>query len=107
MFASGSVPRLRLSAADRRPADASAGWEMRLRGAGRAARAGGGMCLDFARMPGIELIVDESMQHDFCFLAGHGPFSSASQAARNSPRARARRDITVPTGTPVTSAISR
>ncbi len=72
-----------------------------------AARTAGGMRFHFARMPGIELVVDQRMQHDFCFVAGHGPFSSASQAARNSPRARASRDITVPTGTPVTSAISR
>ena len=73
----------------------------------RAARTAGGMRFNFTRMHGIELVVDQRMQHDFCFVAGHGPFSSASHAVRSSPRARARRDITVPTGTPVTSAISR
>src|SRR5262249_1940033 len=63
--------------------------------------------LDIASVPGIELVVDERMQHDFSFVARHERSSSAIQAARNIARARARRDITVPTGTPVTSAISR
>ena len=42
----------------------------KLRGAARAAS---GMRFNFARMPGIELIVDQRMQHDFCFVAGHEP----------------------------------
>src|SRR5215467_3116391 len=57
----------------------------KLRGTSRA------LCrvrLDVAGMPGVELVVDQRMQHDFRFVAGHGRFPSASQAARNNARAR-------------------
>src|SRR6266700_4849872 len=66
------------------------------------------MHLHIARMPGIELAVEEGMEQNFGFVAGHvgGP-SSAIHAFRSMDRARAKRDITVPTGTPTTSAISR
>ena len=67
------------------------------RGAPRTLRR---MRFDIARMASIELIVDQRMQQDFSFVAGHGLLSSASQAVRNNARARASRDITVPTGTP-------
>ena len=65
------------------------------------------MRLDVARMPGIELAVDQRMQQDFAFGAVHvvDP-SSAFHAERSIDRARPSRDITVPTGTPATSAIS-
>ena len=67
------------------------------------------MGLDVARMAGIELAVDQRMQQDFAFGAVHGRSGSPSatfQAERSIERARASRDITVPTGTPATSAIS-
>src|SRR5215469_14689990 len=75
--------------------------------------------LDVAGVPGIELAVDQRMQHDFRFIAFHdavpeataGPrrlveISAAFHAARSMARARASRDMTVPTGTPATWAIS-
>ena len=65
------------------------------------------MRFDLARVAGVEFAVGQRVNENACFLAGHDPFSSASQASRKSPRARASRDITVPTGVPVTSAISR
>src|SRR5262249_11428330 len=66
------------------------------------------MGLHVMGMAGIELIVDERVQQHFGFVAGHfGCPSAASQASRSMERARARRDITVPTGAPTTSAISR
>src|SRR5665213_897704 len=77
----------------------------KLSGAGRAGR---DMSLDLARMAGVELAVDQRMQQDFRLVAGHfGGSSSASQAERSMARARASRDITVPTGTAAISAISR
>ena len=65
------------------------------------------MGFDVAGMAGVELAVDERMQHDFGVGAVHGAAPSATvQAERSIERARASRDITVPTGTPATSAIS-
>ena len=65
------------------------------------------MRLDIAGMAGIELAVDERMQQDFAFGAVHGVVPSATfHAERSIERARASRDITVPTGTPATWAIS-
>ena len=65
------------------------------------------MGLDIAGVAGVELAVDERMQHDFGVGAVHGVAPSATvQAERSIARARANRDITVPTGTPATSAIS-
>ena len=87
-----------------------------LLGTGRAA---GGMRLDLARMTGIEFAVDQRMQQDFRVGAIHGDVpdlaagessrvvpSAAFHAERSIDRARASRDITVPTGTPATLAIS-
>src|SRR4029078_1399976 len=68
------------------------------------------MIFDLARVAGIDLAVDQSMQQDAGFLTVHVQASSpsaASQAARNSSRARASRDITVPIGTSMIVAISR
>ena len=73
----------------------------------RASGAGGHMGLDVAGMAGVELAVDERVQQDFGFVAVHGDPSSAFHAERSMERARASRDITVPTGAPTTSAISR
>lgn len=66
------------------------------------------MPLDVAGMPGIELAVEQGVEQDLGFCTSHvrDP-SSAIQALRNMQRARASRDMTVPTGTPTTSAISR
>ena len=65
----------------------------------RASGAGGHVGLDVAGMAGIKLAVDERVQQDFGFVAGHDP-SSAFHAVRSMARARASRDITVPTGAP-------
>jgi len=66
------------------------------------------MRLDLARVSGVELAVDQRMNKNPCLVAGHfGGSCSASHAERSMARARARRDITVPTGTSATSAISR
>ena len=69
------------------------------------------MRLDVARMPGVELAVDQRMQQNLAFGAVHDTApetepSALFQAERSIERARASRDITVPTGTPATSAIS-
>src|SRR6202035_2216021 len=73
----------------------------------RASGAGRHMGFDVAGMAGVELAVDECMQHDFGVSTIHGVAPSATlHAERSIERARARRDITVPTGTPATSAIS-
>src|SRR5215472_13701159 len=63
---------------------------------------------DVPRMTGVEFAVDQRMKQHFRFIAVHsadpegtaGPrwVSAAFQAARSMARARARRDITVPTG---------
>jgi hypothetical protein len=75
------------------------------RGAARASR---NMRLDVAGMPGIELAVDQCVEKDLCLVAGHVFGScSAIHADRSMARARARRDITVPTGAATMSAISR
>ena len=59
-------------------------------------------------MAGVEFAVDQRVKQDLGFVAGHfGCSSSAIHAERSMARARARRDITVPTGTPTVSAISR
>ena len=82
------------------------GRKERLRGILGAAGAGHHMGLDVARVPGVELAVDQRVQQDFGFVAGHaGDPSATFHAERNMERARASRDITVPTGTPATSAI--
>src|SRR5262249_49477017 len=75
--------------------------------------------LDVAGVPGIELAVDQRMQHDFRFIAFHdavpeataGPgrlveISAAFHAARSRAGARASRALPVPPGTPATGAIS-
>src|SRR5262249_2018750 len=59
------------------------------------------------RKPGIELVIKEGASENFRFLAGHDSYPSASHAVRRMERARARRDMTVPTGAPITSAMSR
>jgi hypothetical protein len=65
------------------------------------------MRLDVAGMDGIELAVDQRVKQQLVFGAIHRTAPSATfQAARSIDRARASRDITVPTGTPATSAIS-
>ncbi len=71
-------------------------------------RASGDMAFDVARVPGVEFAVDQRVKKDFSFVAGHFTCSSSAiHADRSMARARARRDITVPTGTSATSAISR
>ena len=58
-------------------------------------------------LAGIEFAVDQGMKQNLTFVAVHGVGPSATfQVARNIDRARASRDITVPTGMPATSAIS-
>ena len=77
------------------------------------------MRLDIAGVPGVELGVNQRMQHNFRFIASHdavpeataGPgrvvtVSAAFHAARSMARARASCNMTVPTGTPATWAIS-
>ena len=67
----------------------------------------GQQTLDFAHPRGVKLAVKRRVQHQgpiFKAATGHGAFLSFSII---SARARARRDITVPTGAPVASAISR
>src|SRR5262249_61561381 len=77
----------------------------KLRGAMPASRH---MGLHVPCVPGIELVVEKSVQENFGFVAGHfGRPPAAIHASRNMERARARRGITVPTGAPITSAISR
>ena len=75
---------------------------------GRAAWAAGDVLFDLAGVPGIELAVDQCVEQDLRFVAGHVRCSSAAvHAERSMARARARRDITVPTGAATMSAISR
>ena len=75
----------------------------------------GHMRLDIAGMSGVELAVNQRMKHNFRFIAFHGAVpeatagpgrvvvvSAAFQAARSMARARANRDMTVPTGMPAT-----
>ena len=58
------------------------------------------MGFDLARMAGVEFAVDQRVKQDFGLVAGHfGCSCSAIHADRSMARARARRDITVPTGT--------
>src|SRR5260370_31537275 len=65
------------------------------------------MLFDLARVPGVELAVDQRVKKNFSLVASHfGCSSSAIHADLSMARARARRDITVPTGTSATSAIS-
>ena len=69
------------------------------------------------RIGGVQLAIGETMQEKLALRARckglHGAISfeafrsEPAQAAANILRARARRDITVPMGTPVISAISR
>src|SRR4029077_9716034 len=65
------------------------------------------MHLNLARVPGIELAIEERMKQNFGFGAAHVDVpSSAIHAFRSMDRARAKRDITVPTGTPITSNVA-
>jgi hypothetical protein len=77
------------------------------------------MRLDVARMAGVEFAVDQRVKQDFAFSAIHGAVPGVVPAAvgvggsvvafhaeRSIERARASRDMTVPTGTPATAAIS-
>src|SRR4029078_7233920 len=74
----------------------------------RTTRATLQMRLNIVAVPAIELAVEEGVKQDFGFCASHvGSPSSAIHAFRSMERARAKRDITVPTGAPTTSAISR
>jgi hypothetical protein len=75
------------------------------------------MRLHVAGMSGIELAIDQRVEQNFEFGAIHCmtpeavagwevAVSAAFHAERSMARARASRDMTVPTGTPATSAIS-
>jgi hypothetical protein len=65
------------------------------------------MLLHVAGMASVKLTVDQRIEQDLGVTAVHGIAPSALfHAARSIDRARASRDITVPTGTPATSAIS-
>src|SRR6516165_3775957 len=78
------------------------------------------MRLDIAGVPGIKLAVNQRVEQNLEFGAVHSVIpeavaepgfavdaSAVFHAERSMARARASRDMTVPTGTPVTSAISR
>jgi hypothetical protein len=62
------------------------------------------MRFNLVGVPRVELAIEERMQQNFGFVAGH-VLSSETHALRSKDRARAKRDITVPTGMPTTSAI--
>src|SRR5262249_21112114 len=65
---------------------------------------------DLGARDGIELLVDmggEPFSHLAMRKLGHATHPFACRTSARCARARARRDITVPAGTPVTSAISR
>ncbi len=66
---------------------------------------GGQTLLEFQCMGGIELAVDIGVQPQA--IVGRGGHRSAPKVSIRRSRARASRDITVPMGTPVISAISR
>ena len=77
------------------------------RALGRERRVGGDARLDRQRIGRIELAVDGRMhQQPLAFVGCAGHFCTPIVSIRRR-RARASRDITVPIGTPVTSAISR
>src|SRR6185437_11907370 len=98
----GGSPETQVGLADRL-AHLAIGGEL-----GSAGRTGRDMRFDLARVAGIELAIDQRVKKDACLVAGHFACScSASHAERSMARARARRDITVPTGAPTASAISR
>ena len=73
-----------------------------------AASAGIGaqVALEFERAHRVELAVEGGVEAENAVvgIVGHG---SAFRALASAPRARARRDITVPIGAPVASAMSR
>ena len=76
----------------------------------RQRRVGRDPPLDCERIGGIELAVEQGMDEQAVvlflgFRFGHRSFVPIVSIRRR--RARASRDITVPTGTPVTAAISR
>src|SRR5262252_157842 len=84
-----------------------------------AIRTGRRMRFHLAGVPGVELAVDQRVKQNFGFGAVHSAIPEAAadpglavavsavfQAERSMARARANRDMTVPTGTPATSAIS-
>ncbi len=75
----------------------------------RAAGAAGQMRLDGQGVGGVEFAVQQAMQHRLLLGAGRHALASsgAPSAAASIRRARARRDITVPIGAPVTAATSR
>ena len=67
------------------------------------------MIADCGRRIRIELTIDVGIQVALDVLAAHGSFSigvSSFSSASSRSRPRARRDITVPIGTPTTAAIS-
>ncbi len=71
-------------------------------------RAARDVVFDLARVAGVEFAVEQRVKQDFGLVAGHfGCSCSAIHADRSMARARARRDITVPTGASTISAISR
>ena len=85
----GDVPEARLRIAESRPDLILLDWMM-------------------PGVSGIEFTVDQRVKKGFCFFASHFVGScSAIQADRSMVRARARRDITVPTGASMMSAIWR
>ena len=78
---------------------------------GRQRGIAGELPLHFERMGRIELAIDIGMDEQARIRRRYRhdtpPGASVPRRAINRPRARASRDITVPIGTPVTSAISR
>jgi len=74
---------------------------------GGEARGGGKLPLELEPVRRVELAVDIGMNQQARVLFGCAHGLSVPMLAISRPRARANRDITVPIGTLVTSAISR
>src|SRR5208282_6706867 len=72
----------------------------------RKRRVGAELTLEFEGADRIEFAVERSVQPQDAVvrIVGHG---SALRVFASAPRARARRDMTVPIGAPVASAMSR
>ncbi len=72
----------------------------------RERRVSGELALELERAHRVEFAVESSAQpeHAVVGIVGHG---SGSKVFASAPRARERRDITVPIGAPVASAMSR